>query len=187
MIRLAAKSVVFVLLLGLAAPAPAADPLLMFLLSVAQEVIFAAARRHAAAPPEPTESAAVVASTYPGTGVEPAHVKRLIDEGFTHLSAAQRAEVFDSLHSELMNPKNAAVRAPMIEYFAQKAIAVRMAQERLANLSQSEKARLAADFRQQVAGLPPEEAAQLAELLRRQVLPVPHDLNEMLLAALEAR
>jgi len=186
MVRLAAKAVVFVLLLGLAAPAPAADPLLMFLLGVAREVIFAAARRHAAVPPEPTEPAAV-ASTYPGTGVEPAHVKRLIDEGFTYLSAAQRAEVFDSLHSELMNPKNAALRGPMIEYFAQKAVAVRMAQEQLANLSQPEKARLAADFRNQVAGLPDEEAAQLAELLRRQVLPVPHDLNEMLLAALEAR
>jgi hypothetical protein len=185
MVRLAAKAVVFVLLLGLAAPAPAADPLLMFLLSVAREVIFAAARRHAAAPPPPEPAAAVTA--YPGTEVEPAHVKRLIDEGFTYLSAAQRAEVFNSLHGELMNPKNAAVRAPMIEYFAQKAIAVRMAQEQLANLSQPEKARLAADFRNQVADLPNEEAAQLAELLRRQVLPVPYDLNEMLLAALEAR
>lgn len=184
MVRLAAKAVVYVLLLGLAAPAPAADPLLMFLLSVAREVIFAAAREHAASPAEPV---AAVTTAYPGTEVEPAHVKRLIDEGFTYLSAAQRAEVFDSLHSELMNPKNAAVRGPMIEYFAEKAIAVRMAQERLANLSQPEKARLAEDFRQQVAGLPDEEAAQLAELLRRQVLPVPHDLNEMLLAALDAR
>jgi len=183
MVRLAVKAVVFVLLLGLAAPAPAIDPLLMFLLSVAREVIFAAARQHAAASPEPV--AAVTA--YPGTEVEPAHVRRLIDEGFSYLSSAQRAEVFDSLHGELMNPKNAAVRGSMIEYFAHKAVEVRIAQDRLANLSQPEKARLAAEFRKQVADLPEEEATQLAELLRRQVLPVPGDLNEMLLAALEAR
>jgi hypothetical protein len=171
------------LLLGLAAPAPAADPLLMFLLSVAREVIFAASRARAAAPPETFDPV----PTYPGTAVEPAHVKRLIDEGFGYLSEAQRAEVFDSLHGALMNPKNAAVRGSMIEYFARKAIEVRSAQDRLANLSQPEKASLAADFRRQVAGLPEEEATQLAELLRRQVLPLPSDLNEMLLAALDAR
>jgi len=183
MVQPGKRAVLLALLLGLAAPAPAADPMLMFLLSVAREVIAAAARQRAAAPPE---SIAPV-ETYPGTAVEPAHVRRLIDEGFSYLSDAQREEVYESLHAALMNPKNAAVRGPMIEYFARKAIEVRTAQERLARLSQPEKERLAAEFRKQVADLPEEEATQLAELLRRQVLPVPGDLNEMLLAALGER
>ncbi|HTL26065.1 MAG TPA: hypothetical protein VL280_05575, partial [Burkholderiales bacterium] len=83
-----------------------------------------------------------------------------------------------------MDPKNAAVRASMIEYFAERAVAMRIAQDRLASLSGAEKSRLAAEFRQQVAELSPEETAQLAELLRRQVLPVPRDLNDMLLGEL---
>lgn len=155
----------------------------MFLLSMAREAIFKAAREQAATPAEPPAAVA----TYPGTLVAPADLKRLIDESFTYLSQAQRQEVFDSLHAALMDPKNAAVRASMIEYFAERANAVREAQDRLANLSQSKKALLAADFRKQVAALPDEEATQLAELLRRNLLPIPSDLNEMLLAALGDR
>ena len=173
----------FALLLGCAIPAIAADPILMLLLSAAREIAFAAARDRLAAPSEPPAAA----TTYPGTSVEPAHVRRLIDEAFGYLSETQRQEVFDSLHAELMDPKNAAVRGPMIEYFAHKAIAVREARDRLANLSQLEKARLAAEFKEQVAALPDAEAAQLADLLRRHLLPVPSDLNEMLLAALGER
>ena len=123
-------------------------------------------------------------TAYPGTTVEPAHVRRLIDEGFSYLSRGQRDEVFESLHASLMDPKNAAVRASMIEYFADRALAMRAAQDRLASLSGSEKSRLAAEFRQEVADLPPEEASQLADLLRRRVLPVPRDLNDMLLSEL---
>ena len=181
--RLSPRVFVFALLLGFAVPAVAVDPVLMFLLSMAREAIFKAAREQARTPAEPPAAVA----TYPGTVVAPADLKRLIDESFTYLSHAQRQEIFDSLHAALMDPKNAAVRASMIEYFAQRAIAVREAQDRLANLSQSEKALLAADFRKQVAALPAEEAAQLAELLRRNLLPLPSDLNEMLLAALGDR
>jgi hypothetical protein len=162
-------------------PALAADPLTMLLLTIAREALFAAARDYLAAKAEEPPPAV---ATYPGTTVEPAHVRRLIDEGFGYLSTAQRDEVFDALHRQLMDPKNAAVRGPMIEYFAERAIAMRFAQERLAKLSQAEKTALAEDFRKEVAGLPPEEASKLAQLLRQQVLPVPEDLNDMLLAAL---
>lgn len=175
------------LALGLAcasSPAVAADPLTMLLLTIAREALFAAARdylasREAAPPPLP--------ETYPGTTVEPAHVRRLVDEGFGYLTTAQRDEVFDAFHRHLMDPKNAAVRGPMIEYFAERAMAMRFAQERLAKLTHAEKTALAADFRKEVAGLPDEEATQLAALLRRNVLPVPGDLNDMLLAVLGER
>jgi hypothetical protein len=174
------KAVLFSLLLALPTPAPAADPIVMLLLGIAREMVFNAVRERLMAPsdPEPPPGATM----YPGTTVEPEHVRRLIDEGFSYLSRGQRAEVFESLHASLMDPKHAAVRASMIEYFAERAIAMRMAQDRLRSLSTAEKEQLAAEFRRQVAELPPEETAQLAELLRRQVLPVPRDLNDMLLA-----
>ena len=183
MIRRVHRAIVVVLLLATAAPAAAADPIVMLLLGIAREMAFNYVRDRLMAPRDPEPPPAPTA--YPGTTVEPAHVRRLIDEGFGYLSSGQRDEVFDSLHASLMDPKNAAVRASMIEYFADRAIAMRMAQDRLRNLSSQEKSQLAAEFRQQVAELKPEETAQLAELLRRQVLPVPRDLNNMLLAELE--
>src|SRR5262245_25474556 len=173
------KAVLFSLLLTLAAPAAAADPIVMLLLGIAREMVFNAVRERLMAPSDPEP-----ATVYPGTTVEPEHVRRLIDEGFGYLSRGQRAEVFESLHASLMDPKNAAVRASMIEYFAERAIAMRMAQDRLRNLSTAEKSQIATEFRQQVAALAPEETAQLTELLRQQVLPVPRDLNDMLLAEL---
>ena len=167
-----------------AAPVQALDPMVMFLLSAAREVIAAAAR----APKAPAAPAAPEANTrYPGTSVEPAEVRRLIDECFTYLSAAQRGEIFESLHVQLMDPKNAAVRGSMIEYFAIRAAAVREAQTRLAGLSRPDRDRLVAEFKLAVAEIPADEAAQLAALLRQGVLPVPNDLSSQLLAALEAR
>lgn len=165
-------------------PALAADPLTMLLLTIAREALFSAARDYLASR---ESTPAPLPQTYPGTTVEPAHVRRLVDEGFGYLTTAQRDEVFEAFHRHLMDPKNAAVRGPMIEYFAERAVAMRFAQERLARLSHAEKTALAADFRKEVAALPPEEAAQLATLLRKNVLPVPGDLNDMLLAVLSER
>jgi len=180
MIRRLHRVVVLSLLLAVAAPASAADPIVMLLLGIAREMVFNAVRERLMAPPEPEPPPAL----YPGTTVEPAHLRRLVDDGFSYLSRGQREEVFESLHASLMDPKNAGVRASMIEYFAERAMAMRAAQDRLASLSGPEKSRLADEFRQQVAELSPEETAQLAELLRRQVLPVPRDLNDMLLVQL---
>ena len=183
MIRRTQKAIVFSLLLGLSAPAFAVDPVVMFLLGIAREMIFNAVRERLMAPDEPEPPPAL----YPGTTVEPAQVRKLIDEGFSYLSRGQRDEVFESLNASLMDPKNAAVRASTIEYFAERAAVMRAAQERLASLSQQEKSQIAAEFRTQIAELPAEETAQIAELLRREVLPVPRDLNEMLLAELSGR
>lgn len=180
MIRRLQRAIVLSLLLAVAAPAAAADPIVMLLLGIAREMVFNAVRERLMAPSEPEPPPAL----YPGTTVEPAQVRKLIDDGFSYLSRGQREEVFDSLHASLMDPKNAGVRASMIEYFAERAMAMRVAQDRLASLSGSEKSRLADEFRQQVADLSPEETAQLEALLRRQVLPVPRDLNDMLLTQL---
>lgn len=174
------RSVFFALLLAFALPARAADPVLMLLMSIAREAIESAARRHAEAPAPLPE----FPSTYPGTTVVPEQLRQMIDESFAYLSQSQRREIFDSLHATLMDPKTAGMRAPLIEYFADRAHAVREAQVRLARLSQREKASLASDFRKSVETLSDEEVAQFANLLRQGLLPIPADLNEMLLAAL---
>jgi len=173
-----------VLLSACALPAHALDPILMFLLSAAREVIISAEKRKSDAPAAPVP---VPADRYPGTTVRPDQLRRLIDESFTYLSEGQRREIFDSLHASLMDPKNIAVRGAMIDYFVAQAVAVREAQERLASLSEPDRERLLKEFRSAVAAIPDEDAKQLADLLRRGVLPVPGELNAQLLAALDAR
>lgn len=156
----------------------------MFLLSVAREIAFSAARRAARAPAEPLPDSR---QTYPGTAVEPEHLQRLIDDSFTYLSGAQRQEIFDSLHRGLLDPRNAAVRGSMIEYFAHQALAVRATQLRLSQLSYREMQILADEFKREIAAIPDLEREQLREVLNRGLLPVPSDLNQLLLAALDTR
>lgn len=180
------RAVLFTLLLaGLAAPdrAQAADPILMFLLGIARDMVIAHVTK-----PQPREAAAPLVDlerVYPGTLVEPEHLRRLIDECFTYLSRDQRGEIFASLNEALLSPKNAAVRAPMIEYFVQHALAVRDTRQRLAQMSETEKRMLAAAFRAETTGMPQEEQEQLGSVLRQGLLPLPDDLNQLLLAALE--
>ena len=160
-----------------------ADPLVFFLMSAAREIVSAAAAAYKPAPeavPLPP-----MATTYPGTMVEPEVLRRVIDESFVYLSSSQRSEVFDSLNAMLLDPKLGPTRATLIEYFLHKALAVRAAQIELAKLSYADKKRLAEQFKQETAGLPDEERSQLLGLLEQHLLPVPADLNQLLLAQLQ--
>jgi hypothetical protein len=187
MVRLLRKGVLFTLLFaGVVTPA-AADPLLMLLLGIARDMVEShIAKGHRPPLPE-AEFAPNMALVYPGTSVEPDHLRRLIDDSFVYLSATQRKEIFGTMHEALMDPKNAAVRGAMINYFAEKALTIRAAQDQLSRLSTGEKRLLAAGFRKEITGLSPEEQKQLGQLLRDNLLPIPGDLNQMLLAAFDAR
>lgn len=185
--RLLRRAVFFFLLLGVAAPATAMDPILMFVLSVAREMIERNATRQSTATPLPHlgPRAADLPNLYPGTMVAPEHLRQLIDECFFYLSEARRGEIFESLHAGLLDPKNGPMRASLIDHFTEKAFAVRAAQLRLQQMSSREKEFLAGEFRKEIATLPPEEQARVAELLREGLLPVPSDFNRMLLGAVE--
>lgn len=160
-----------------------ADPLLFFLMSAAKEIAAAVARRPA---PDPVAlSVPVPPTTYPGTAVEPETLRQIIEDSFAYLSQAQRKEVFASLNQMLLDPKLGNQRAALIEYFLHKALAVRSAQMQLARLSEADKQRLAAQFRQETASLPEAERQQLLGLLEHNLLPVPADLNQLLLAELQ--
>jgi len=179
------RGVLFTLLFaGVAAPA-AADPVLMFLLGVARQMVESHVARSRAAPAP--ELVPETSRAYPGTSVEPEHLRRLIDDSFLYLSDGQRREIFDSLHRALSDPKNAAVRGAMIEYFATKALTVRAAQIRLSQMSWREKELLAGEFKKEIGSLSAEDQTELGELLRSGLLPVPNDLNQLLLAAFDAR
>jgi len=164
-------------------PAANADPLIFFLMSAAKEIATSAIEKAASAPtvvrlPAPE-------ATYPGTTVEPAILRRIIDDSFGYLSSSQRGEVFDSLNTMLLDPKLGSSRAALIEYFLHKALAVRAARFELGKLTHAQKERLARQFRQETADLSDEERRQLQTLLEQHLLPVPADLNEMLLAQLQ--
>jgi hypothetical protein len=184
--RFLRRGVLFTLLFaGVVTPA-AADPLLMFLFSIAREMV----ADHMAAPasaPAPEQPMPDFSRVYPGTSVEPEILRRLIDDSFLYLSDAQRREIFEALNAALKDPKNAAVRGTMIEYFAEKALTVRAAQLELAKLPLSEKQRMATEFKAELEALPAEDQAQLGELLRSGLLPVPSDLNQLLLAVFDGR
>ena len=183
--RLLRKGVLFTLLFaGLVAPA-SADPVLMFLIGVARQIV----ESHAMRPPGAVDPVPMpdMANVYPGTTVEPDHIRRLIDDSFTYLSPSQRREIFDALHAALIDPKNAAVRGAMIEYFATQALTVRAAQTKLAQMSYRDKERMAAEFRKDLPTLSPDDREILGKLLRGGLLPVPTDLNQLLLAAFEER
>lgn len=184
--RLFRKGVLFAFLFaGVATPA-AADPLIMFLIGIARDMVIqhATSARRA---PEPEQFVPDMSKVYPGTSVEPDHLRRLIDDSFLYLGSEQRREIFEALHAALSNPKNAAVRGAMIEYFAEKALTVRAAQLRLAKIPYHEKQRMAEEFKSELAALPEDDQVQLGQLLRSGLLPVPSDLNQLLLSAFDAR
>jgi hypothetical protein len=184
MLRFLRKGALFTLLFaGVVTPA-SADPILMFLLGIAREMIEKQAAKPRNAPP--AEYMPDLAKVYAGTSVEPDQLRRLIDDSFTYLGDAQRKEIFDSLNGALADPKNAAVRGAMIQYFVEKALTIRAAQMKLAQLSSSEKEYLAAGFRKEFDSLSAEEQTQLGGLLRNRLLPIPNDLNQLLLAAFDA-
>jgi len=182
------KGVLFTLLFAGVVTPVAADPLLMFLLSIARQMAETYVANHPPGPAAPVPGYVPdTAKFYSGTTVEPDQLRRLIDDSFAYLSNARREEIFASLNAAIENPKNAAVRGAMIQYFVERALTVRAAQIKLAQLSQGEKESLAEDFRKEIATLSTEDQTQLGNLLRGGLLPVPSDLNQMLLAAFDGR
>jgi hypothetical protein len=174
----------FVTLLAAALPAQAADPLTLYLLKILRDQMASAALESAVnslqqpSVPKPAGPAALQ-GVY---GVSEEQLRGLIDTGFVHLTAAQRAEVYARLTGMLADPRNALARPLIIEELAKQASAVRGAHERLAALTPAEKRAIAVDARSEYERLPPEERDQLLQLLKSRLAPIPGDLNDLILA-----
>jgi hypothetical protein len=163
-----------------AAPARAFDPITMILFGIAREIMYEAFE-NSLRPRQPNEQP--LPEVYPGTMVEPRKLHDMIDESFFYLSERRRDEIFLAFHEELIKPKNAVVRASMIQYFTERAYAVRNAIDRLSKLTEPEMRQVTAQFAAQVRTLTPEERLQLGRVLDEGLLPVPPDLNRMLVVA----
>ena len=133
-----------------------------------------------AALPQPPSVPRALTGVY---GVSEAQLRGLIDAGFVHLTASQRADIYASLMRMMADPKNALARPLIIEELVQHASAVRSAHERLAVLSFSEKRAIAVDARSEYERLPAQDLDQLMQL---RVVPIPRDLNDLILAEFAA-
>jgi len=128
------------------------------------------------------EGRKMIALPLPPYVLEDRKLRTLIDEGFVHLTAAQREEVFSGVRRGLADPKNAHLQPLIIQELALKASAVRQAHEQLNNLSYSEKKAIAGQAREEYAGMSSGERLQMIQVLQSGMAPIPRDLNDMILA-----
>lgn len=169
-------------------PAFSADPLTLFLLRMLRDKIISAGIESAAERATQAHNAAQrPAPSLPGlygplfSGFDDAQLRRLIDEGFVHLTSAQRDEVYTSVRNIVADPRNAADVPGIIADLANKASAVRQAHEQLNTLSFAQKRRIAADAREEYEKMPLETREQMASVLRQRLVPLPSDLTDLIL------
>ena len=177
------RIVVGVLLAISSSAALAVDPLTLILLRIVRDQIITAAAEAAydrLQEPKP-QAGPIVFPAHP-YDLDDAKLRALIEEGFVHLTSAQREEVFASVKRILADPKNASMRFHIIEELALKASAVRQAHEQMNTLSQVRKRAIANEAREEYRKLKPEERQQMLAVLQSGVMPIPRDLNDMILA-----
>ena len=173
-----ARQFVLVLALALTSLSARADPVLMFLIGFAQNLIDSSA----SSKPAKATARAALPTTYPGTMVQPEHLQRLIDDCFTYLSQDQRAEIFEQLNAELLKPGNTLIAGDMVRFFAQTALQVRALQVRLGQLSAAEKEVLAVEFGRALLLLSPQERPQIERIVELRQLPLPPDIGDLFAA-----
>lgn len=171
------------LLATAAAPAHAADPLSLFLLKMLRDQLATSVLESAVNSIPPAAAKPSAPSALAGVyGVSEEQLRMLVDAGFVHLTATQRAEIHASVMRMLADPQNALARPLIIEELALKAAAVRGAHERLSALTAAEKRAIAVDARSEYERLPPQEREQMLQLLQARVAPIPRDLSDLILA-----
>lgn len=178
------RGVFITLLLATAAvPAHAADPLSLFLLKMLRDQLATSVLESAVNSIPPAAAKPSAPSALAGVyGVSEEQLRMLVDAGFVHLTATQRAEIHASVMRMLADPQNALARPLIIEELALKAAAVRGAHERLSALTAAEKRAIAVDARSEYERLPPQEREQMLQLLQARVAPIPRDLSDLILA-----
>jgi len=162
----------------------AADPLMLILLRLLRDKVISTALESAYERGQRESTGALRATPNPAPpwALDDQRLRQLIDEGFVHLTDAQRTEVFAGVKRILADPKHAASVPFIIQELAEKASAVRQAHEALSALSASDKRLLARDTREELLRMPSEERQQLLQILRSNAIPLPGDLRDLILA-----
>jgi hypothetical protein len=181
------RCLIYVLLLC-SASAAYADPALILLLRMIRDQAITSSLeagvtslRQAPSPRSPAYGFALASPPVP-RGSEESRVRALIDDSFLHLSGAQRDAVFAGMKKVLNDPQHAQIRTQLVAEFTLKARAVREGYRNLDRLSDTEKRTLALQAKEEFRRLPAAQRHQLLEALQAGVLPMPHDLNEIMLA-----
>jgi hypothetical protein len=175
------RTVVCLLLAAWPAVVQAAEPLTLLLIHIIRQQVANAVESAIEQAQRERERAAVIIPRGPHE-IDDERLRALIDEGFVHLTRAQRDEVFASAKRILAGTQNTAQRAALVQELAFKASAVRQAHEHLAALSPAEKRALAIEARGEYQKLPAEERQQMMQVLQAGIVPLPRDLSEMILA-----
>ena len=167
--------------------AHAFDPVLMFVLGFAKNLVESAIERNAAnRPPQVTivPSLAPMPLAKPPAQMDAGDLRALVDESFGYLSTAQRAELLAGLDKALADPANAPYRNAIVTQFVGVARQVSFTHRALDRLSSEDKRALAERFAANYKSLAPEQQQALTQQLRARALPLPTDLNDMMLSAL---
>ena len=178
------RIVIGLLLLTWPSASFAVDPLTLLLLRMLRDQIITSSAQNAIERQQADRRAPETYVPPPSPyALDDAKLRSLIDEGFVYLTPAQRDEVYASVRRALADPKNAAMRPVIVQELAVKASAVRQAHERLENLSDDEKDAIVRQARDEYVKLPPDERRQMIQVLQSGLAPIPHELNERMLAA----
>lgn len=175
------------LIAALAMPASAADPLTLILLRLLRDqIITSVATRAYEGVTEDQQQRAEAAAQQPQSrrpfGMDDTQLRRLIDEGFVHLTELQRDEVYASVKRIVDDPRYTAQVPEIISELAMKASAVRQAHEQLNRLTETDKRVIAAQAREEYEKMPAAEREDMLRILRLRMVPLPVDLNDMILA-----
>jgi len=180
------RVVVGIMLAIYSSAALAVDPLTLFLLRMLRSQLITNAAEDIytrLTTPEPPSFAVVPAQPHDSGDAE---LRTLIDEGFLHLSRAQREEVFVSAQRILADPKHAAMRADILAELRVKATAVRQAHDHLSKLPQRDKRLIATEVREEYRKLEPNDRHEMLAVLQSGVVPIPRELNDMILEELRS-
>jgi hypothetical protein len=165
--------------------AAAIDPIVLFLLKMIRDSVISSAIEagvDAAQKPSRPEPLDTIVRPLPQPVPEGQWLRALVDESFTHLSAAQRDELHASLMRILNDPRYAQSRGMILAEFTQQAIAMRDAHRQLARLSPGQMKEIAVEARREYERLPPEQRQQMLQVLQHGIPGMPRTLNDVMLA-----
>lgn len=185
--RIARSAVLVCLLFVVSTPARAFDPLTMFLLGFAKNLVESAiednaARRGAVTPAPVAPAVPAVPQKHPAQ-LDANDLRALVDESFAYLDRTQRDELLAGLERALENPSNAPYRAAILTQFVAVAQQVSFIHRQLNRLSPEDKRALAESFAANYRALAPDQQQALSRQLQARALPLPSDLTDMMLAA----
>lgn len=161
----------------------AADPLLMFLLGFAQNLLTSSLQERRPVDTTPAPPAPMPKSP---ANMDAADLRAVVDESFGYLSRAQRAELLAGLDRALSDPANAPYKQAILAQFIGVARQVQHTHTQLDRLSAEQKRAVAVRFGDNYRSLPADRQRELAAQLHARALPVPADLAELMLAELNA-